>query len=240
MVIYNKDGPHEPLEDLSLTSGAVTVYFRMIEENFVRHVAEADAVFGCMAWLTNASLLRALADVKEGVQIIVQKEDFLRPDQKDWHSVTGDNFKVSLRIAYDRLNVIPWRPDVPGTLAGLSCCEATPLHAVRCVGIHNKIKKIACPRMHNKFMVFCRVKHETLPLWENRGTYTTTEYVPYAVWTGSFNFSHNATKSFENVVVIEDAAIAQAYCEEWSQIAALSEPLDWDSDWVEPQWCIGT
>lgn len=79
-LITNTDGPDRRLADLSLTSGKVTAYFRMLEENFVRHLQGADAVFGCMAWMTNFDILRALEDVRCGVQIIVQKEDFLRPD----------------------------------------------------------------------------------------------------------------------------------------------------------------
>ena len=41
-------------------------------------------------------------------------------------------------------------------------------------------------------------------------------------------------------MVIEDEAIAQAYYNEWNQLAALSEPLDWDSEWCHPEWRIGT
>ena len=64
--------------------------------------------------------------------------------------------------------------------------------------------------------------------------------VPYKVWTGSFNFTNNAERSFENAVVLEEPSIVQAYFKEFQQIAALSEPLDWESEWVEPEWRIGT
>jgi hypothetical protein len=37
-------------------------------------------VIGCIAWLTNTKIIQALRKVDQGVQIIVQKEDFLRPD----------------------------------------------------------------------------------------------------------------------------------------------------------------
>ena len=60
------------------------------------------------------------------------------------------------------------------------------------------------------------------------------------VWTGSYNISQTAAKSLENAVVIRDQVIAQAYFNEWSQIMALSEPLDWESEWVAPEWRIGT
>lgn len=76
--------------------------------------------------------------------------------------------------------------------------------------------------------------------WRDNEQIYHADYKPYAVWTGSFNFSDNGTKSFENAVVIEDVAIAEAYLEEWGQIAALSEPLDWSSEWMAPEWRIGT
>ena len=47
-----------------------------------------------------------------------------------------------------------------------------------------------------------------------------------SVWTGSFNFTSNASFSFENAVVIHDAANARSYFEEFSHVASLSEPLD--------------
>lgn len=63
---------------------------------------------------------------------------------------------------------------------------------------------------------------------------------PYAVWTGSFNITKNAGMSFENALYITDMAIVNAYYQEFSQITALSESLNWFKDWVEPQWRIGT
>lgn len=39
--------------------------------------------------------------------------------------------------------------------------------------------------------------------------------VPYAVWTGSFNFTKNACASFENAVVLREPAIVKAFFEEY-------------------------
>jgi phosphatidylserine/phosphatidylglycerophosphate/cardiolipin synthase-like enzyme len=65
-------------------------------------------------------------------------------------------------------------------------------------------------------------------------------FVPYEVWTGSFNFTKNATYSFENAIVSRDRNLVAAYFSEFSQLAALSEPLDWEVEWVAPEWRIGT
>ena len=87
--------------------------------------------------------------------------------------------------------------------------------------------------MHNKFLVFCK----TLKGDEDGDREV---IVPKSVWTGSFNFSKNATNSLENAVYIRDEKIAKAYFSEWSQIEGLSEPLDWESEWVAPEWRIGS
>ena len=52
--------------------------------------------------------------------------------------------------------------------------------------------------------------------------------------------SNTATKSLENTVIIHSKKVAQAYFNEWAQITALSEPLDWESEWSAPEWRIGT
>ena len=87
--------------------------------------------------------------------------------------------------------------------------------------------------MHNKFMIFARV--------EQSSDGSIPEIVtPYAVWTGSFNVTKNATMSLENALYITDSTIVNAYFQEFGQIAAMSEELDWTSTWAAPEWRIGT
>lgn len=62
--------------------------------------------------------------------------------------------------------------------------------------------------------------------------------MPSAVWTGSFNFTQNSELSLENALYITDPEIVAAYFEEYGQIAAISEPLDWESKWIAPEWLI--
>lgn len=104
------------------------------------------------------------------------------------------------------------------------------IDAVRCVGNLNREKSPAFPRMHNKFLVFCNI--------EDREGCEIVE--PYAVWSGSFNFTYNAANSLENAVLIRQPEIVKAYYREFGQIMALSEPLNWDSEWSAPEWRIGT
>lgn len=209
------------------------VYFKDLYRHLIRHIQQADIVVGCVAWLTHPDILDALAE-KEGVALIVQKEDFLRPDK---NSTRG--WKADLHRRYAALPSTLTRQDsalAETRLWDMSYCDDPTIPAVRCVGIHNADKAPAIPRAHHKFVVFCR----SVPLnpteeWEEDKT-----YVPYAVWTGSFNFTVNSMSSFENAVVLSDPKIVRAYFCEFGQVAALSEPLNWQDQWVAPEWRIGT
>jgi hypothetical protein len=61
------------------------------KDRLIRLIRQADIVLGCVAWVTSESILKALAE-KKGVSLIVQKEDFLRPDL-----MSSDNWSRRLR-----------------------------------------------------------------------------------------------------------------------------------------------
>jgi phosphatidylserine/phosphatidylglycerophosphate/cardiolipin synthase-like enzyme len=64
---------------------------------------------------------------------------------------------------------------------------------------------------------------------------------PRMVITGSFNMTANANRSRENIVVIEDHRISQAYISEWAQLWSFSEPLDWEhTEPHHPEIYVGT
>jgi hypothetical protein len=209
-----------PLTDPSKESGAVRCYFRNIREALLRELEPHIAVFGCVAWLTDKTILEALAG-KRWVSLLVQKEDFLRPDAAG----QGD-----IRRAYARLGRAGARFELPGLISGMSTAADEDFAAVRCVGNHNSSKSPAHPRMHHKFVVMCDVDD----------TGSEPVFSPQKVWTGSFNFTHVGGLSLENAVVIADPVIAGAYLEEWSQVACLSEPLDWSTPWSAPEFRYGS
>ena len=214
--------------DNSIASDSgVIVYFRDIENKLIAHIHEADAVFGAIAWLTSPTILDALSEVNN-VSIIVQKEDFLRPDI----GVRSD-FKSTLRRMYDNLKCKLLRASFNNILQSVSILGDLSIEPVRCVGNHNRERKPAFPRMHNKFLVFANVE-------AGEKTSSLEVIKPYAVWTGSFNLTKNAIRSLENALYITDPKIVNAYFQEYGQIAAMSEKLDWETDWAAPQWRIGT
>ena len=217
-----------PLQDYSMTKGNVSVHFRNLSSVLVKYIEAADAVVGCVAWLTHKDILSARS--KKRCSIIVQKEDFLRPD-------TGENptaFKTVLRQRYAQLKPALERHELFGVAPMLNTCSMPEIEPIRCVGMLNTENLSAFPRCHHKFAVFC---HTEAPAPEDSFIRTLK---PYAVWTGSFNFTDNGTNCLENGIYIEDAGIARAFAKEHSQILALSEPLDWMQDYFAPQYRIGT
>ncbi len=202
---------------ISISGVDLQVLFRNQKQELLKKIRSSHCVLGCVAWLTDFEILEALSTVQT-VAIVVQKEDFLRPDvgaPSDW--------KTSLRIAYSMLKNNTERYNWPGLMGSLSVGGDPTVNAVSCVGNHNRDKVPAFPRMHNKFLVF----GESL----NKLT---------AVWTGSFNLTKNASLSLENSLLINNSHVAEAFYNEFCQIYALSESLDWTTDWSEPELRIGT
>jgi hypothetical protein len=220
------DGTNQPryrLMDHSVRRGDVRCYFRGLQDAFIEEMHGADAVVGCVAWLTNEPILNAMQQLR-CVSLIVQKEDFLRPD------AIG---KSNLRKLYAGLGCCLDRFAMPMPICDLSTAGSPEWQAVRCVGNVNRTQSPVHPRMHNKFAVFCRLvdsdDRDGLPAFE-----------PFKVWTGSFNFTYVGGLSLENAVVLSDEKIVWPYFNEWGQISCLSEPLDWFRDWVEPEHRIGS
>lgn len=212
--------------------GNIDVFFENLDRYLAERIMDADLVVGCMAWLTSRRVLEALARTKHGCQIVVQKEDWLRP------GIVGRN---ELQSMYSRLDC-PDRFDLPlrtaaGTArGGLSYCGDPTCQPVRVMGIRHQ-KGHNGPRMHHKFLVFCK---ERLDLANQPDGEHCVDYEPYAVWTGSFNATENGAMSRENAIFIRSERLARLYCQEWTRTLALSEPLDWSSDYVEPEWRFGS
>lgn len=198
-------------------------FFKNLEEAAVERIAESDAVVGCVAWLTSPAIIDALAGRPHGVSILVQKEDFLRPDLGD-----TDGFARRLQARYSKLRSIQgpvdgWHEHRNAEVGGGSYVDLS----ARCIGYARSADEFTLPRMHHKFLVFCKylgdLEHEKL--WP---------YEPLAVWTGSFNMTFNGSKSLENAVYIREANIAKAYFSEWQSLLMVSESLDWTTTYASP------
>ncbi|WP_146036505.1 phospholipase D-like domain-containing protein [Pseudotabrizicola formosa] len=222
--IPDADGPPQPLTDYSsefLSVDKVTVVFRDHRAKLKNFISRHDFIFGAVAWFTDEEVIKSLRG--KVVSIIVQKEDFLKPDRFGTVS--------TLQSAYGSVESKLTRYGIPGQANMMSFACSPEVEAFRCVGNYNRDKKPAFPRMHNKFLVGGRISVSA------DGEHS---FVPEAVWTGSYNISYNAQLSFENALMIEDRSVATAYVNEWSQILALSERLNWESDWAAPEYRIGS
>lgn len=238
---------------------------KVIFRDHVTHLISLIEEFGtargfilcAVAWFTNADILDALIRAKRRgctVIVIVQKEDFLRPDSL----TTQNTFYNTLRRKYRALGQI--KIDVqcgPCHIDELlsfskSLCEGylhfdyphgNPEHrisitdAVRCLGNYNADNNPSHPRMHNKFVVFGKVVYDDddddIPDDERMGP-PSPQIISQCVWTGSFNFSKASTESFENVVVLRGKEVAEMYRIEFARMFLITEPLNWSSQWMNP------
>ncbi len=210
----------------------VESFFKDLDKALIKKIEKADAVVGCVAWMTHHGILDALARCEHGVSIVLQKEDFLRPD---YGSITESSSE--LQEKYSKLMPISNFGESSfrkkAEYLGVSLDDDWYRRSsewldisMRCVGYLKGNKEFTLPRMHHKFLVFCKyVEHE-----ESGMDY----YVPYAVWTGSFNMTVNGTKSLENAVYIQNEKLARSFYGEWFNMLMISESLDWSSEWVEP------
>lgn len=233
--------------DNSATSDAasVSVHFRRIKELLLAQLQRYDAFVGCVAWLTDLEILAAMQSKSLG--IVVQKEDFLRPDsappqtQAQTQTLQTATGRAQLRRLYARTSRGEYmaydhrhRETRNDKISGY---QMSTMGGVRCLGNHNTTRNPAHPRMHNKFLVFGDLVHSEYRednCSENCKRSECTHFVPRTVWTGSFNFSQTASLSLENVVLIRAPEIAKAYHKEWANLYLNSEELDWRSVWHAP------
>lgn len=247
---------------------SVVSHIGKLSDALTAHVKESTAVVGCVAWLTHPGVLAELAK-KKLVSIIVQKEDFLRPDSAA-AGASASSFKTSLHKAYGAIQGIGGVMGhydnvafglIEGMDAGIWCPPMhgeTEWHAIRCAGAASAKNRQWRPNLHHKFLVFLRPGKEQWHVgtksfntkaeaesYAKDQKYAQDEIgrwsklVPYAVWTGSFNITANGDKSRENAIFVESRELADFYLREWQFMLAASEPLNWTSEYVAPEHEMG-
>ncbi|GAB2732167.1 phospholipase D-like domain-containing protein [Nocardioides pakistanensis] len=194
----------------STPKGIATAHFGELRQPLLRFINGSDIIVGCVAWVTERTILEALA--KRPVCLVVQKENW-------WKKADVRGQALARRYAALRGGL----PAVmlPEPLSDLGDLNLAPISCVGYgAGAHHQ------PLMHHKFVVRCSVIDGVL--------------VPLAVWTGSFNFSGNANDSFENAVEIHDPSIAEAYLAEFALVASVAEPMNWRLARPTPKGAVAT
>lgn len=222
---------------------SVSAYFRDIKSELIANIRKADAVFGCVAWLSNADIINALAS-REIVSVVVsdqQKIDNLGKlnSHKNW--ITPSHLVNSSNHFYTLTNSVTL--GVEDISVKIPLCSVRQLR-YRDIWVEESIREKGdedSPYLHNKFVVFANVEYSKENLQDVAGEYwgncvagDPQEYIknnakpiitPYAVWTGSFNFSQKAERHLENAVLIHGNSIAEKYFREFAQIYLLSTRL---------------
>lgn len=200
------------------SSGPVSVYFDDLESTLCGLIARSEVVVGCVAWLTSDAICNALAS-RPFVSIIIQKEDWLRPDGEG----EGGAWRDELHRRYAAIRGDLTRFHAPMPLGGMSYGADPSIESIRCAGEAGGRSALRC---HHKFAVFGSVHNEQIR--------------PESVWSGSYNWTRGGERNLENAMHVRDAVIAEQYLREWSAVAAISEPLDWNARYVNPEWRIGS
>lgn len=237
---YDEEYPiYERPPQKTISNGLlVESFFHPIEDELINKIRrfKRGLIIGCVAWLTNEKILEALSEVYS-VQLIVQKEDFLRPDLNN-----EDKFKSRLKQQYLKLrsnitfHELKYRANKLFQNLEKRNMIGERIPPILCCGYHNKDRLPAIPRVHHKFLVFCEIDKDLDPLQPPESI---MKYRPRAVWTGSFNFTKNSTFSLENAIYIEsdhDNPVIESFVREHHYILGLSEELDWQSEWVAPKY----
>ena len=201
-------------DDPCKVSSNIILYFDNLEDNLINHINDAEYVIGCVSWLTNMKIIKALQN-KKGVKIVIQKENFMKRDFN--YSICLNEFYINLRKGYKAI------PNLFNNIKNINLDETAPLNqictnklsdddymdGIRCFGFAQNYKK---PLMHHKFLIFLDKNLK-----------------PYATWTGSYNLTNNANKSLDNGLFITDPKIVEGYIEEFEQILFMSEKINWES-----------
>lgn len=202
----------------SFCSAEIRPVFRSIEQELIKEIERHDLILGCVAWLTSIPILTALQG--KSVQFVVQQEDWLRPDSNDLAMETQRRLYNSL-VGID--NYTAWA----------SVCSYHNISPIRLSGKPKNSKRNNA-RMHHKFILFGRYD---LLEYEDCDVYGVGRPFIDLVWTGSYNVTHNATRSLENGVFIKSPEVANSYYNEWRQILLSSFRIEdrwWGAKYAWP------
>jgi hypothetical protein len=199
------------------------------QQRAAQFIREHRVVVGCVAWLTSRIVTSALSEVES--QIVLQKEDWLRPDT----SFKVDPRRFAGSFDFDRYCLAI---EGLGGLSGWSFGGDPAIEKYRCSGHTRQTRYRAL--MHHKFLVGLEATDQNGHCEFGCSDCGISPLRPVAVWTGSANLSANCDRGAENVVIIRSQEVATEYAKIWENVLKASEPLDYSAEYHEPEWREGS
>ncbi len=187
---------------------AVDVYFDNIEHYLLQVLekwAAGRVVVGCVAWLSNPRIIKALSRCKY-LLLAVNDQDYAR-----WGNGIAQKLYPSLPMSAFSPRDMFGHLDTP--LSFMTDGNYPPVWALG-EGHGNAL-------MHSKYLVF----FDTVHCSESNNSVASLKLEPCAVWTGSFNFTKNATCNIENAQFIQDDRVARAYFNDFADVFKVARPL---------------
>jgi len=242
--------PSHNIELKNVTYDENCLYDTNIKDHLIEKILKFKDgfIFGCVAWLNDHDILNALAECSN-VQILIQKDHKIKIQRYDLGAEFGDTNKP-VQMLYKKLRFSNSRFRCHHDMSFLNMNSNGIIDPIRTVGVE-KIEqkswqkyKNSKPLMHHKFLVFCKKN-------EKRRTYggdTATEndlYIAVGLWNGSFNFTKNASKSFENATYFQkndgSSEMINGCLKTHHDLFTISESLAWGEEYgVHPDYKIGS
>ena len=210
----------------------VVVHFQNIREHLRAYIKEAHYCIGAVAWLSDLDILDDLRN-KKGVHIIIQNDTMATRRNR------FDRFREILRAKYRALPFFPWaewEKAYPSAMpAAMSknppsrICEKDTC-SIRIAG--KRICKSNNSNTNTKTITLQKAgggvqESEQQAMMHHKFLFYLNERgIIYAMSTGSYNFSKNASNSYENLLYISDDRVARAYFDEYLEVLSHSMPLN--------------
>lgn len=237
--------PDQDDNSIEFQTASVSVYFKNIQEAIIYNINKADIVFGCVAWLTSVKIIDALY-LKDNFSIIVSDQSPMIKlkklrSHKNWIKInqleSDDNHFYTLSSA---MHVGVEEGSVDATLSEVR--RLLP-EFLTLDSLHDQTDDSQA-LMHNKFLIFGKVDYSRKEIfelqaecWGKSNVSSDAEVLayaksrakpivtPYAVWTGSPNFTFNSELHLENGVLMHSESIAKSYFKEFCQIYLFSRSV---------------
>jgi len=188
------------------TKAEVECHFRNLQQVLLSEIEKADIVLGCVAWISDPLILESLTrrstalvlDSKVnrmGKKLQALYKQLQHTDKQPIYDMLVSGYGSENYLCYTDMENKP----VPKAYAEDWNFESG-LYAVD--GFYRY--------MHHKFLVMIKSDGKCLTCGRRRYKPTT--------WTGSFNFTKNASKGLENAVIIRDTHISASYLCEFLEI----------------------